>query len=339
MKQTYFRTHFAVSGDADPIGFDADPSGVVTFSQGWTFDYQRDQTTDAQAKPIDRATMNWLIGVITAQLKQYQENGFPEFITADDNGGSPFAYQKLAVVQWSASGNAPFDLYISLVDNNIATPADDTKWSLFSEFAGGKSVKYLASGTPLPTTNTGPIWHDDYNDIMTWQTFSNNGANYTGYASRLVGSPLIETQSTPRAGYVKSGAQNLSRTTYAALRGWAMHNGIYISANAWAAGRILVCDNNDGETFRIYDVRGEFPRFWDEGRGVDAGRTFGSWQTDSFKSHMHSVKTASSYNTGAGSNNRFPNSNNIASGTNYTEYTGGTETRSRNTAFLACVKY
>ena len=34
-------------------------------------------------------------------------------------------------------------------------------------------------------------------------------------------------------------------------------------------------------TFRLPDLRGEFLRFWDDGRGVDAGRTMGSWQKGS----------------------------------------------------------
>jgi phage-related tail fiber protein len=34
-------------------------------------------------------------------------------------------------------------------------------------------------------------------------------------------------------------------------------------------------------TFNLPDLRGEFIRGWDKGRGVDAGRTFGSWQKSS----------------------------------------------------------
>lgn len=143
------------------------------------------------------------------------------------------------------------------------------------------SLRRFTAGQPLPTSNIGPIWHDDYNSLMTWQAFNANGANYTGYASVLVGSLLADTQPTPRAGYVKSGVQNLSRTTYAALRGWAMHNGVMVALGTWAAGDIAVADNADGTTFRAYDVRAEFPRYWDDGRGVDTGRAFGSRQRGS----------------------------------------------------------
>jgi hypothetical protein len=64
--------------------------------------------------------------------------------------------------------------------------------------AGSACILRFSTGAALPTTNIGAIWHDDYNSIMTWQVFSANGANYTGYASVLVGNLLMDTQPTPR---------------------------------------------------------------------------------------------------------------------------------------------
>lgn len=140
------------------------------------------------------------------------------------------------------------------------------------------SSRYFHSGQPLPVSNMGPIWHDDYVSIMTWQSFTANGANYQGYASQLIGNLLLDTQPIPRLGYIKSGVQNLDRTTYAALRAWAMHNGIMVAPGVWKAGTIQCADNADGATFRIFDVRGEFLRAVDDGRGVDPSRAFGSNQ-------------------------------------------------------------
>ena len=137
---------------------------------------------------------------------------------------------------------------------------------------------YFPKGSPLPDVNMGPIWHDDYHSWMTWQVFNQNGASYTGYASTLIGSLLLDTQPIPREGYIKSGVQNLSRTAYAALRGWAIHHGMMVAPGAWQAGTIQVADNADGETFRLFDVRGQFLRALDDGRGVDPSRLFGSSQ-------------------------------------------------------------
>lgn len=199
-------------------------------------------------------------------------------------------------------------------------------------------IKSFGTGVALPSSNVGPLWHDDYSSLMTWQTFNANGADYTGYASTLVGSLLLDTQPIPRTGYIKSGVTNLSRTAYASLRGWAMHNGIMVAEGIWEAGEIAVCDNADGTTFTIYDVRAEFPRFWDDGRGVDSGRVFGSWQENDFKSHAHVLNhgvtsNGSSYSRvvmgGGGSNVGAPVMSNE----------GGVETRPRNVALLASIKY
>lgn len=46
----------------------------------------------------------------------------------------------------------------------------------------------------------------------------------------------------------------------------------------------------DGSTsFLLPDLRGEFIRGWDDGRGVDTGRVLGSSQTDAFQGHAHDI--------------------------------------------------
>lgn len=216
--------------------------------------------------------------------------------------------------------------------------------------------RHIKSGQPLPTKNIGPIWHDDYADWMTWQTFNQNGANYTGYASRLIGSLLLDTQPLPRAGYIKSGVQNLGRTTYAALRAWAQHNGLMVAPGVWAAGTIQCADNADGITFRIYDVRGEFMRVWDDGRGVDSTRSFGSAQGDAIREITGSLKVAKcgelirsatgvfseSSATPLGSSGHTTNTTNSELTINFSAGNSvptANENRPRNTALLAAIKY
>lgn len=43
------------------------------------------------------------------------------------------------------------------------------------------------------------------------------------------------------------------------------------------------------DDFRIPDLRGEFVRGWDAGRGADSGRDFGSWQEWNPGRHYHSI--------------------------------------------------
>jgi phage-related tail fiber protein len=200
-------------------------------------------------------------------------------------------------------------------------------------------MKWLGVGQALPVANVGPIWHDGFNSLMTWQVFDANGAAYEGYASQLVGSLLMDTQPTPRAGYVKSGVADLNRGTYAALRNWAIHNGIMVLSGAWVAGTIAMADNLDGTTFKVFDVRGEFPRFWDDGRGVDLARAFGSWQADELKSHAHVQTVLSAQGGGGDKPAGYLNAGPDLSGAYSTAATGGIETRPRNTAFLASIKF
>lgn len=215
-------------------------------------------------------------------------------------------------------------------------------------------IKFLGSGVVLPTSDIGPIWHTDYNDIMTWQVFNANGANYTGYASRSIGQPRSALTASPPAGFLKRNGASLSRTTYAALRGWAMHNGLFVAAGSWAAGTGFFCDNADGTTFKVPDVRGEHLRYWDDGRGVDTGRAIGTWQDSQNKAHTHGVNdpTHSHYgNFGSytirHSFERYSDVNAEPaggySGAAYTgisiQSSGGTEARVRTVAELATIKF
>jgi hypothetical protein len=70
------------------------------------------------------------------------------------------------------------------------------------------------------------------------------------------------------SGWLMCTGQVVSRTTYAAL--------FAAIGTTYGAG--------DGTTtFKLPDLRGEFIRGWDAGRGVDAGRTFGSAQGDAIR--------------------------------------------------------
>jgi phage-related tail fiber protein len=81
------------------------------------------------------------------------------------------------------------------------------------------------------------------------------------------------------------------------------------------------------------DLRGEFIRGWDNGRGVDAGRAIRTWQTDEIKIHAHSTGL-----TGGGAGASYSAHINGA-GSGVTLFTGGAETRPRNVAWLPCIRY
>lgn len=120
---------------------------------------------------------------------------------------------------------------------------------------------------------------------------------------------------------------------------------------------------------RLPDLRGEFIRGWDAGRGIDSGRTFGSSQDHQIAKHKHVMGWGEAWNTGlwgifgttpnSGYNGNFhPDSDNYLyytnDGTNTTTaYSDqrsnlgtvnpsgliGNEVRPRNVALLYCIKY
>lgn len=128
MRQKYYIDPFAFSGDQTAVPDATDPSGFVSYTQGYTFDYERLlDGSDPLAKFPTRQNMNYILFQDANNIQQYQQNGVPEFITSANNGGTPFTYGKGAQVLYSGSGNPPFTAYISLVDGNADTPPS-VKW-------------------------------------------------------------------------------------------------------------------------------------------------------------------------------------------------------------------
>jgi microcystin-dependent protein len=142
------------------------------------------------------------------------------------------------------------------------------------------------------------------------------------------GAVIYHASSTPPTGFIKANGASLSTSTYAAL----------FAAIGYTFG-------GSGGSFNVPDLRGEFLRGWDDSRGVDSGRSFGSAQADEFKSHTHTGSSLaagtiwlSRYQLSGGTwpNERDGNTSGTGSPTGAT---GGTETRPRNVALLACIKY
>jgi microcystin-dependent protein len=110
-------------------------------------------------------------------------------------------------------------------------------------------------------------------------------------------------------------------------------------------------DGDGSTTFNVPDLRGEFPRGWDDSRSVDTSRSFGSLQLDAMQGHFHNVSGNTSKPAAGGSNvNDYISTVSADGGVNSgvaapkTDGTNGTprtaaENRPRNVALLACIKY
>ena len=155
----------------------------------------------------------------------------------------------------------------------------------------------------------------------------------------------LARQQSP-AGLVAHFARNSAPT------GWLKANGAAVNRTAYAdlfAAIGTTFGAGDGiNTFNLPDLRGEFVRGWDDSRGVDSSRAFGSAQADELKQHAHKYYGPNGANGSrtvfalqSGSGGVYSDGINQANGSvaDAFQNPGGTETRPRNIALLACIKF
>ena len=175
------------------------------------------------------------------------------------------------------------------------------------------------TGTPTAPT---PTSGDNTTKVATT-------AFVAGVAAQMSPAGMVAhfARSTAPTGWLKANGDEVSRATYAAL---------------FAAIGTTFGSGDGSTTFNLPDLRGEFLRGWDDGRGVDSGRAFGGAQSDAFKSHTHIVSLQPLNSSDEAGYGKLATGNSATEGTIpdiTTSSSGGTETRPRNIALLACIKY
>lgn len=146
----------------------------------------------------------------------------------------------------------------------------------------------------------------------------------TWLAAVPVGSITMHGASTAPTGWLACEGAAVSRTTYAGL---------------FAAIGTTFGVGDGSTTFNVPDMRGEFARGWDNTRGVDPSRAFGSAQADELEAHVHSITPPASNDT-AGSGLTATGTGGSETITPYNSAsTGGSETRPRNIALLFIIKF
>ncbi|NDV23131.1 tail fiber protein [Desulfovibrio sp. JC022] len=101
---------------------------------------------------------------------------------------------------------------------------------------------------------------------------------------------------------------------------------------------------------RVPDLRGEFIRGWDHGRGVDGGRSLLNVQSDQLQAHNHiqglpetnvrnpSRHTRYGYTSGPMHGGVGDDESRVSNRWFFTSTTGGSETRPRNVAMMYIIK-
>lgn len=349
----YFIEPFAENGDKIVIPDDLQPSGSVSYNQGFGFDYQRNLATDPLAKPFPRQGFNGLIYDMTDALKQYQEHGFFDFITPAMNDGQPFNYSMGASVRYDmsdAQDGSDVRNFSSKINNNTTNPKESPEnWTELGGSIGSSGYQFtnINVDTTLTIDQAGIILIDasagnlavtlpdtdlsisyilkridnsanivrvqisgtnkiryhlnvnanGYNFLYLmgagdyWEIASDGAGNWweiDRLDSTSLGSfKFLSSIIAPVGGYILANGAELTRADYPCLWDYAQQSGMIVAEADRTGFEGSFTTGNGTSTFRIPDLRGEFLRVLDNGRGADPSRTAGSWQKGSFSVGDH----------------------------------------------------
>ena len=138
---------------------------------------------------------------------------------------------------------------------------------------------------------------------------------------------------TAPTGWLKANGAQISRTTYSSL---------FTNIGTTYGG------GNGSTTFTLPDLRGEFLRSWDDGRGADSGRGFGNFQNMEWKGLLLTNTGQNTFDYTHGdiyikdmgyNQGRLFAGGWAAPSAAIGGRWGGEEVRPRNISLLACIKF
>ena len=252
------------------------------------------QPIESGGLPPKGMDFNGIFNALSATIVHLQKGNLFYFDKAycDAFGG----YQKGSILQ----ADDGTKVFVSVADKNTNNPNQNPQsW----EVIAGIGLNAATASKLLEECNIGGVSFDGSQDIDLPGVNIRGNQDTTGNAasaSRLKnavsinGIPFDGTKdiNTTPAGAVMYFAMNTAPV------GWLPANGAAVSrttyANLFAAIGTLYGAGDGNKTFNLPDLRGEFLRSWDSGRGVDGGREFASFQDSQNLSHNHDGVTAES---------------------------------------------
>ena len=241
--------------------------------------------------------------------------------TGDENTGIFFGAADEVSISTGGTERAQFDSNGLSVLSQKPVRYYDADNSHYVELKAASTVSANVTLT-LPTSDgdADQYLKTDGSGNMSWASVSTPAGVPTG-------SVFTMATTTVPSGYLECDGSAVSRTTYADL--------FAAIGTTWGSG-------NGSSTFNVPDLRGEFVRGWDNGRGIDTGRTFASSQSHQLQEHSHTI-TAIEQNVGDPPNPitiKHIRSGGTTGTTQTSGSTGnfGAETRPRNIAMMYVIK-
>ncbi|WP_369952205.1 phage tail protein [Ralstonia syzygii] len=269
----------------------------------------------------------------TVVLPYYNASNPTQAYTGPNNSGTAQNTVRKGVCTVSVKAG------IAATTGTQVTPAVDSGYTALYVVTVAYGQTTIVAGN-ISTVGGAPILSETLLQKISIATGDGRYVKLTGFAPLQPGEVQFFAMSAAPTGYMKANGAAVSRTTYAAL---------------FAAIGTTFGAGDGSTTFNLPDLRGEFLRGFDDGRGIDSGRTFGTWQSGSPVVHDDNGGTAgfNIVTPGDGTNVAWSSIADPWVGTNplvmydasaasfvNASTVGFTHmSRPRNIALLACIKY
>lgn len=170
-----FKTPFAAQGDRTAVPVETQADGSVSYTQGYGYDYERDQTTDPAAKDIEREKMNALFHDVTEAVGEIQTFGTANW----SEDGKPYPIRSL--VYYGKK------LWQSKIENNNEEPGKGSGWIEFKADVNPVDMLYPVGIVTWFAQNKDP------NTLFPGTTWKYIGENRTIRLASANGSDVMTT--------------------------------------------------------------------------------------------------------------------------------------------------